>query len=99
MPFGMGGDLLELAGGGGAGYSGEVGVLLEGNGGVRIGAGGVVVEPVEEEVEVLFEVTFGWLDAHHIAVGSGEAGFFTEFLHEGEIDLEVEAADHYFGVV
>ena len=60
---------------------------------MRIGTGGVAVEPIEEEAEVLFEVAFGWLDAYYIAVGSGEAGFFAEFLHEGGIDLDVEAAD------
>lgn len=54
---------------------------------------GMAIEPIEEEVEVLFEVTFGWLYSYHIVVGSGETGFFAEFLHECGIDLEVEAAD------
>lgn len=42
---------------------------------------------------MLFKVAFGGLYCYHIVVCSGEAGFFTEFLHEGGIDFEVEAAD------
>lgn len=53
----------------------------------------MAVEPVEEEVEVLFEVAFGGLYGYHIAVGSGETDFIAEFLHEVGIDLEVETAD------